>query len=178
MWREPLEAKRSLGYTAEEPTFYEELSAEEYLAFLATVHGLDPEFARERALDLCGRLGLSGRTDEPVLRFSHGMRKKLSYIAAVLHRPAVLLCDEALEGFDVGAALAAKEDLRSLARAGCAVLFSSHVTETIERLCDRVVILHHGRVAKSLERAAWGDPRPEFSPLERAFLAIARSDPS
>jgi ABC-2 type transport system ATP-binding protein len=178
LWRDPAAAKRRLGYIPEEPAFYEELSAEEYLAFLAAVRGLDPDASRARAAGLLERLGLADRTDEPVRRFSHGMRKKLSFIAAVLHAPAVLLCDEALEGFDVGAALEAKEELRALAGRGCAVLFSSHVTETIERLCDRAVILHRGRVARTLDRAAWGSPRVEWSPLERQFLSIVRSEPN
>ncbi len=173
VWRESVRAKRALGYAAEEPSFYEELSAEEYLAFVAGVRGLDPVAARQRAEDLCGRLGLEGRTDEPVSRFSHGMRKKLSFVAATLHRPKVLLCDEALEGFDVTAALGAKEEIRSLASGGTAVLFSSHVTETIERLCDRVTILHAGRIVRTLARAEWGAGAPQLSPLEREFLTVA-----
>jgi ABC-2 type transport system ATP-binding protein len=173
VWREPLAAKRRLGYAAEEPTFYEELSADEFLAFVATIRGLEPAAARERAHTLVARLGLGGRTDEPVHHFSHGMRKKLSFIAAVLHRPPVLLCDEALDGFDAGGALEAKGELRALAAAGCAVLFSSHVAETIERLCGRVVLLHHGRVARVLDRTEWGAPAPGPSPLEREFLAVA-----
>lgn len=176
VWRDPVEAKRRLGYAAEEPSFYEELSAEEFLAFVAAVRDLEPDAARARARELFERLGLAGRTDEPVSRFSHGMRKKLSFIAAVLHRPAVLLCDEALEGFDVGALLEAKEELRRLAAAGGSVLFSSHVTETVERLCDRVLILHRGRIARSLERAAWGNPGTQLSPLETAFLEVTRSE--
>jgi ABC-type multidrug transport system ATPase subunit len=175
VWRDPIAAKRHLGYAPEEPSFYEELSAGEALAFLAAVRGLDPGAARERARDLCSRLGLDGRTDEPVRGFSHGMRKKLSFIAAVLHRPRVLLCDEALEGFDAPAALFAREALRSLAADGCAVLFSSHVTETIERLCDRVVVLHRGRVARALGRADWGAPAPGLSTLERTFLELLRA---
>jgi ABC-2 type transport system ATP-binding protein len=178
VWRQPVEAKARLGYAAEEPAFYEELSAEEYLAFLATVRALDPAEARARAQALLDRLGLGERANEPVSRYSHGMRKKLSFVAAVLHRPAVLLCDEALEGFDVGAALEAKDEIRTLARAGTAVVFSSHVTETVERLCDRAVILHRGRMARSLERADWGSPSAELSPLESAFLAAIRPDPS
>ncbi len=175
LWASPVEAKRRLGYAAEEPSFYEELSAEEYLSFLAAVRGLEPGAARDRAATLIDALGLAGRTREPVHQFSHGMRKKLSFIAAILHRPDVLLCDEALEGFDAGGALAAKAELRSLAAAGCAVLFSSHVTETIERLCDRAVLLHRGRVARVLGRADWGAPSPGLSPLEREFLTLAAS---
>jgi ABC-2 type transport system ATP-binding protein len=175
LWASPLEAKRRLGYAAEEPSFYEELSAEEYLAFVAAVRGLDPAAARARAAELLAGLGLATRTREPVHRFSHGMRKKLSFVAAVLHRPQVLLCDEALEGFDAGGALAAKAELRALAAAGCAVLFSSHVTETVERLCDRAALLHAGRVARIIERSAWGGPPSGPSALEREFLIVADS---
>jgi ABC-2 type transport system ATP-binding protein len=168
-------AQQRVGYAAEEPDFYEELSVDEHLAFVAAVRGLDPATARERAHDLYRRFGLEGRADESVSRFSHGMRKKLSFLAAVLHRPPVLLCDEALEGFDVSAALEAKDEIRRLAAAGTSVLFSSHVTETIERLCDRALILHQGRVVRSLERAAWGSPGPRLSSLETAFLTATRS---
>ena len=124
------------------------------------------------------RFGLSGRIDEPVRAFSHGMRKKLSFLAAVLHHPAALLCDEALEGFDTAAGLAARDELRTLAGRGTAVLFSSHVTETVERLCDRVVLLHLGRVHRSLARSDWGGSTPALSALEREFLAVTSSTPS
>jgi ABC-2 type transport system ATP-binding protein len=172
--REPLKARAQLGYAAEEPAFYEELSCTEYLAFVASVRGIAPEAARSRVADLLARFGLAGREDESVRTLSHGTRKKISFVAAILHRPAVLLCDEALEGFDAGAALEAKQELRALANAGAAVLFSSHVTETIERLCDRVAILERGRIARILVRDEWGSPAPGLSPLERVFLDIHR----
>ena len=172
VWRDPTAAKRQMGYAPEEPSFYEELSADEYLAFLSGVRGLDPAAARERARELCERLGLEGRTDEPVRRFSHGMRKKLSFIAATLHRPAVLLCDEALEGFDASAAFEAKAELRALAAGGAAILFSSHVTETLERLCQRTVILHRGRLARVVT-CAGPSAGTAYSPLEREFLEVA-----
>jgi len=104
------------------------------------------------------------------------MRKKTSFLAAVLHAPAVLLCDEALEGFDAPSALAAKEELRALAARGSAVLFSSHVTETVERLCDRVIVLRQGRVARQLAREEWGAPQAALSPLERLFHDLARTE--
>jgi ABC-2 type transport system ATP-binding protein len=172
LWAHPIEAKQRLGYAAEDPSFYEDLSAEEYLSFVAAVRGLDPASARDRTTALAGAFGLAERLREPVRGLSNGMRKKLSFLAAILHRPAVLLCDEALEGFDAGAALAAKQELRDLRSAGAAILFSSHVTETMERLCDRVVLLWRGRVARTLERAAWGAPDQGPSPLERELLAL------
>ncbi len=172
VWEAPLPARSALGYAAEEPAFHEDLSAAEYLAFVAAVRSLHPADAETRARSLAAALDLGARLDDPVRGYSHGMRKKVSFIAAVLHRPSVLLCDEALEGFDAPSALAAKAELRTRAREGCAVLFSSHVTETVERLCDRVVMLRHGRVARELLRAEWGAGTEEHSPLERAFLAM------
>jgi ABC-2 type transport system ATP-binding protein len=173
LWARPVEGKRRLGYAPEDPAFHEELSADEYLAFVSAVRGLDPAAARARWESLAAALGLAERRGEPLRQYSHGMRKKVALAAAVAHRPPVLLCDEALEGLDASAALAAKRELRALASAGTAVLFSSHVTETIERLCDRVVVLHRGRVARVLERAEWGGAAGTLSPLERAYLAIA-----
>jgi ABC-2 type transport system ATP-binding protein len=116
VWRAPIEARRALGYMAEEPTFYDELSPLEYLSFLATLRALDPRESRHEAERLLARLGLAERSGEPVARFSHGMRKKLSFVAAILHRPRALFCDEALEGFDLEAAIAAREELIALAR--------------------------------------------------------------
>jgi len=175
LWRDPIAARRGLGYMAEEPRFHDELSGLEYLSFLAGVRALDPDESAREARRLLERLGLLGRAGEPVERWSHGMRKKLSFVAAVLHRPRALLCDEALEGFDLEASLAAREELRALASGGAAVLFASHVTPVLERLCDRVVLLHCGRIVRSLSRAEWDATGPEFSVLERAFLDVVRT---
>jgi ABC-2 type transport system ATP-binding protein len=177
VWAAPLAAKAALGYAAEEPAFHDELSALEYLAFVAAVRGLEPVAAHERCRSLAHALELESRLDEPVSTYSHGMRKKLSFLAAVLHQPGVLLCDEALEGFDAPSALAAKAELRRLAARGSAILFSSHVTETVERLCDRVVLLHGGRVARELTRAEWGAGDDLHSPLERVFLDVLAQSP-
>ena len=176
VWLAPIEARRALGYAAEEPRFHEELSAAEHLAFVAAVRGLEPAAAQRRAGELAAAFDLLAQLDEPVRGYSHGMRKKTSFLAALLHQPAVLLCDEALEGFDAPSALAAKDELRSLAAQGTAILFSSHVTETVERLCDRVIMLHQGRIARSLARGEWGTADAGHSPLEREFLAIARGE--
>ena len=176
VWEALLPARAALGYAAEEPTFHEELSAAEYLAFVSAIRGLEPDAARARTLSLADRLELRERLDDPVRSYSHGMRKKLSFLAAVLHRPHVLLCDEALEGFDAPSALAAKEELRGLAREGSAILFSSHVTETVERLCGRAVILREGRIARTLGRAEWGATGEAHSLLERAFLEAIRGE--
>jgi len=176
VWVEYDDARAALGYAAEEPSFHEELSAAEHLAFVAAVRGLEPRAAEARARGLAAQLDLDHRLDEPVRVYSHGMRKKVSFLAAVLHRPAVILCDEALEGFDAPSALAAKAELRALAHDGAAILFSSHVTETVERLCSRIVLLHDGVVARAMTRDEWGAPSDQHSVLESLFLGLARGE--
>ena len=171
---DPIAARRELGYMAEEPSCYEELSAFEYLSFLAGVRSLDSGEAERDARRLLGRLQLLERAGEPIERYSHGMRKKLSFIAAVLHRPRALFCDEALEGFDLEASIAAREELVALAAGGTAVLFSSHVATELERLCDSLVLLHRGRVVRTLARSEWNASSPDPSALERLFLDIVR----
>ena len=178
LWTAPIAARRELGYMAEEPSFHEELSALEYLSFLASLRALDPKESAGEARRLLGRFGLMDRAGEPVERYSHGMRKKLSFIAAALHKPRALLCDEALEGFDLEASIAAREELLALAAGGTAVLFASHVAAELERLCDTIVLLHRGCVVRTLARADWGGSSPEPSVLERAFLDVARTSPS
>ncbi len=178
LWREPIAARQALGYMPEEPTFYDELSALEYLSFLVGLRELDPRGAADEARRLLERLGLTERAAEPVERYSHGMRKKLSFVAAALHRPRALLCDEAIEGFDLEASIAARQELQSLAAGGTAVLFTSHVAAELERLCDRVVVLHRGRIVRNLTRAEWGGSSPEPSVLERAFLDAVHSHPA
>jgi ABC-2 type transport system ATP-binding protein len=163
---------------AEEPTFYDELSAFEYLSFLAALRALDPAESSREARRLLDRLGLADRAGEPVERYSHGMRKKLSFAAAALHHPRALLCDEAIEGFDLEASIAARAELRALASGGTAVLFTSHVAAELERLCDVVVVLHRGRIVRTLARAEWGGSSPEPSVLERAFLDAVHSLPA
>ena len=174
LWARPVESRARLGYMPDEPEFYDELSALEFLSFLAAVHGLDPGDGKARAARLLDRLGLGARATEPVERYSHGMRKKLSFAAAVLHRPRVLLCDEALEGFDLEASLAARDELVALAHDGTAIVLSSHVASQLERLCDRIVMLCDGRVVRTLARADWGGTTPGPSALERAFLEVVR----
>ena len=93
------------------------------------------------------------------------------------HAPDFATAFSRLEGFDAPAALFARETLHALASGGTAVLFSSHVTETIERLCERVVMLHRGRIVRVLERAAWGAPESGPSPLEREFLIAVGNHP-
>jgi ABC-2 type transport system ATP-binding protein len=139
--------KRGIGYVPESPSLYEFLTASEYLDFVADMYGLDPGARRERIPPFLTGLELAGHENALISGYSQGMRQKVALIAALLHRPQLLVLDEPLNGLDPRSARIVKDLLRSLAdRDGVGVLFSTHVLEIAQAICDRVVILSHGRV--------------------------------
>jgi len=147
------DVRRHLGYVPEGADLYDVLSGAEFLDLVAALHSLDPDVASARRKELGERLELSGELDKAVGEYSKGMRQKLLLIAALQHDPSVLLLDEPLDGLDVAAQEELKAMLREKAAAGGAVVYSSHILEVVEKVCDRVGILHRG------ELAALGRPR-------------------
>jgi ABC-2 type transport system ATP-binding protein len=171
--REPLEARRRLGFVPDRPFLYDRLSGREFLDFVAALYELPAGLAGERAADALGRLGLDAAADDRVETYSLGMRQKLSVAAALLHDPPLLLLDEPLGGLDPGSARALKDLLRERARRGLGVLVSTHLLEVAERLCDRVVILHRGRTLAEGSPESLRAARGEAT-LEDVFLTLTR----
>ena len=169
----PLAARAALGFVPDRPFLYERLSAREFLEFLAALYEVPAAAAEARAAELLARLELAAAADDLVETYSHGMRQKLSLAAALLHDPPLLMLDEPLIGLDPYAARTLKDLLRERAVRGLGVLVSTHLLEVAERLCDRVVILHRGRVAAQGSLAELRGERRDAS-LEDVFLALTR----
>jgi ABC-2 type transport system ATP-binding protein len=142
----PLEVKRRIGYVPELAAVYESLSPLEFLAFVAEVHGVDEGTAELRSRTLLDVLGLGSRAASPMSTFSKGMRQRVAVAAALVHDPEVVIFDEPLSGLDAHAAILLKEIVLRLARQGKTVFYCSHQLDVVERVCDRVVIVHRGRV--------------------------------
>jgi ABC-2 type transport system ATP-binding protein len=142
--REPLEAKRRLGYVPESGALYEHLTPREFFEFLGAIYEVEAEPLRRRASELMDLFELSSEWDNPISGFSRGMKQKILIISALLHNPEVLLLDEPLNALDVRAVLAVKDLLKALAADGKIVFYSSHLLEIVERMCHRVAILHDG----------------------------------
>ena len=147
---DPVAAKRQIGYVPENPQLYEFLTGAEYLDFIAEMYGVDPAERQARIDQFLAALELTGHENSAISGYSQGMKQKIALIAALLHRPKFLLLDEPLNALDPRAARLVKDLLRSLASSeGVAVLFSTHVLEIAEAICDRVTILVHGSVLAS-----------------------------
>ncbi|HEY1198979.1 MAG TPA: ABC transporter ATP-binding protein [Thermoplasmata archaeon] len=171
---DPVGTKRQVGYVPESPALYEFLTGAEYLDFVADMYGLDPSTRRDRIQQFLTGLELTGHENSLISGYSQGMKQKVALIAALAHRPRLLVLDEPLNGLDPRSARVTKDLLRNLAtHEGVAVLFSTHVLEIAQAICDRVVILHRGRVLASGTVAALRDRTGLAGRgLEEVFLAL------
>ena len=143
---DPLGYRRRLGYVPETAEVYPFLSGREYLVLAGRLRAL-PEASLERRVDeLLELLGLENHRYQALESYSKGMRQKVLIGTALLHDPEVLILDEPLSGLDVTSVLVMKALLRALAARGRTILYSTHHLEVAERLCERVLILHDGRV--------------------------------
>jgi ABC-2 type transport system ATP-binding protein len=188
-----IEYKRRLGYSPESPVFYEYLTGAEFLEFIAAAKGTAKSKVkkenskwqttndRRQATNDKRRqeiekwltfFDLTAKANELIRNYSHGMRRKISLCAALLGEPDILLLDEATNGLDPETSFRFKEFLRVYCRNGGTVLFSSHIIETVEQLCDRIIILHRGRVLAEMRREDWEKIRQEGSNLEQKFIAM------
>ena len=134
------------GYMPEERGLYPKQPVLGQLVYLGRLHGMDRDAARARAHELLERFGLGERTRDKVEALSLGNQQRAQIIAAVLGHPRALILDEPFSGLDPTAVDQMAELLREHTSAGVPVLFSSHQLELVERLCDRLVVLHRGRV--------------------------------
>jgi ABC-2 type transport system ATP-binding protein len=138
--------QRRIGYVPEEPHLYPHLSGREYLQLTGRLRGI-PRIALERKMDELLRLvGLWDDRHAPLASYSKGMRQKILLLAALLHDPTLLILDEPFSGLDVNASMILRSLLSSLAARGKMILYSSHVLEVVERVCNNVLILRKGQV--------------------------------
>ena len=164
--------KRHVGYLPDEPVFYDYLRGWELVRFVGQMHGLDRETIEQRGRTLMERLALEDAGEEFAANYSKGMKKKLAAVCALLHEPDVLILDEPTNGLDPLATRRMHELIRHQASQGRSVFFSTHLLDQAQRLCDRVGILHEGRLAAvgrldELRAHANGD-----SDLEAIFFAV------
>lgn len=164
--------KRRMGYVPEEPHLYNHLSGAEYLTMVADLRGLDGRVARERIDGMLRILSLYDDRHAGIAGYSKGMRQKILIAAALMHNPDLVLLDEPFSGLDIGSALVLRSLITELAVRGKVVLFSSHELDTVERISDRVVILHHGKVVAddSIQRLR---SLMELPTLEAIFSQLA-----
>lgn len=145
MQQEPLKAKQVIGYIADSPDMFLRLKGIEFMNLISDIYKVPTEVRKERIKTFATRFDLTDVLDKPMQSYSHGMRQKMMVAAALVHDPEVWILDEPLTGLDPKSAYALKQMMREHADAGNSVLFSTHVLEVAEKLCDKVIIINHGK---------------------------------
>jgi ABC-2 type transport system ATP-binding protein len=145
---QPLEVKRRVGFVPESGAVFESLSGLEYLEMVAALYAIPEDAARARIKQFIAFFDLSFETltDKLLGAYSKGMRRKVVITAALLHNPAVVFFDEPLDGLDANAAVGFKALIQTLAKEGKTIVYSSHILDVVERVCDRVIIIDRGRL--------------------------------
>lgn len=143
---DPIGVKRNVGFVPDSGAVFESLSGLEYLEMVAALYGIPAEAARDRIRQFITFFDLSFETltDKLLGAYSKGMRRKVVITAALLHNPPVVFFDEPLDGLDANAAVGFKALIQTLAREGKAIVYSSHILDVVERVCDRVIIIDQG----------------------------------
>lgn len=143
--RQPVAAKRRLGYLPERPPLYPELRVDEYLSFCARLRRMPSTRIRGAVEEAKRRCGLEDAGRRPIAKLSKGFRQRLGIAQAMVHRPSLLILDEPTEGLDPVQIREVRTLVRELAT-DSGVIFSSHILSEVQAVCDRVTILHQGRV--------------------------------
>ncbi len=139
-------SRRQLGYLPENPSLYEFLRGDEYLMFAGRLCGLSRADARKRMAELLERVGLAGRADRPIRKFSKGMVQRLALAQALVGDPRIAILDEPMSGLDPIGRKDVRDLILQLRDEGRTVLFSTHILSDVEAICDRVGILVEGRL--------------------------------
>lgn len=149
VWPDPISIRPMIGVLPDDLHLFERLSGRELLSYIGLLRRLPSAEVRRRCDQLVDVLGFGDKADELVADYSTGMRKKIGLGAALLHAPRILFLDEPFESVDPISVRAIQDVLRAYQEAGGTVVLSSHVMDTVERLCSHVAIMHEGRIVSS-----------------------------
>ncbi|MFD1673714.1 ABC transporter ATP-binding protein [Alicyclobacillus fodiniaquatilis] len=172
--RNPVEAKRLIGYVPDSTDPFVRLTGREYVRFMADVYGVSQADRDKRLPELLRTFDMEGAFDDRISSYSRGMKQKVSIIGALIHDPLVWMLDEPMVGLDPKATATLKAKMRAHCDEGKITFFSTHGLDVAERVCDRVIIIHGGRIIASGTVEELRNLRGEAndSSLEKLFLEL------
>jgi ABC-2 type transport system ATP-binding protein len=169
-------AKRLIGYVPQDLALYEDLSALENLKLFGALYGLRGAALKQRCEEVLALVNLSDRAKDEPATFSGGMKRRLNIAAALLHAPQLLILDEPTVGVDPQSRNAIFDTLEALQAQGCALIYTSHYMEEVERLADHLVIIDHGKVLADESPAALYQRLPAQAALQVELASPAGAE--
>ena len=144
----PIECKMDIAYVPDNPDLYENMRAIDFINFICDMYEIDKDTRKKNVLKYAKMFEIDEKLGDDISSFSHGMKQKVALIAALSHDPKVLIIDEPFVGLDPKAVFDMKEIMRSIAKEGKTIFFSTHILDVAEKLCDRVAIIKSGEIVK------------------------------
>ncbi|MEK6649651.1 MAG: ABC transporter ATP-binding protein [Bacteroidota bacterium] len=142
----PLEAKSTIAYIPDQPFLYDKLTGREFLYFVGGLYSLPKEHLHRRVGEVIEHFEIGQWVDKKAEDYSQGMRQRISIAAGLIHEPRTLIIDEPMIGLDPRSSKIVRETLRQQADRGVSILMSTHSLPTAEELCDRIGIIHRGKL--------------------------------
>jgi ABC-2 type transport system ATP-binding protein len=170
------EARQLIAYVPDQPYLYEKLTGREFLRFVVEMYGIDSKSSTRRINELIETFEMGDYVDELSENYSHGMKQRVVFAAALVHDPKVLIVDEPLVGLDPRSARIVKDLFVAQARSGVAVLMSTHLLSIAEELADTIGIVDHGRMLAHGTLAELREQVQVHGPLEDLFLKVTGGD--
>ena len=175
--KDPVEVRKIIGYVPETSRLYDYLTGIEYLDFIGEAYGMSPEERKRRIEEFLEAFELKGRENELISGYSKGMKQKIALIAALIHRPRILILDEPLSGLDPRSARIVKDLIHELAEEGVTTIFSTHILEIADAVCDELAIMYEGRkIAEGKPDELKQMAGESGSTLEEVFLKLTGAE--
>ena len=168
---DPVGAKMNIGFVPDNHQMYEQLTAREYINFMADIYHVGKEDRKIRADKMLELFDLSSVVDNQISTFSHGMKQKICVIGALVHNPKLWILDEPLTGLDPKSSYELKQLMKEHCKEGNSVFFSSHMLEVVEKVCDRISIINQGKLIMTGDLDEIKAKSSDTS-LEEIFLSI------
>jgi len=175
--RRPIEAKRTFGYIPDHPYLYDKLTGREFLFYIGALHELPKARVTMNVERVIDELELARWIDKRTEDYSQGMRQRVAFAAAFVHDPRTVIIDEPMVGLDPRSARIVKDMLTKKTREGAAVFMSTHILEMADELCDRIGIIHRGRMIFLGSKADMHAEKAKYDgKLESVFLEMTKDD--
>ena len=175
--KDPVEVRKIVGYVPETSRLYDYLTGIEYLDFIGEAYGMSPEERKRRIEEFLEAFELKGRENELISGYSKGMKQKIALIAALIHKPRILILDEPLSGLDPRSARIVKDLIHELAEEGVTTIFSTHILEIADAVCDELAIMYEGRkIAEGKPDELKQMAGESGSTLEEVFLKLTGAE--
>lgn len=174
--KNPIEVKKIIGYVSDNPNIFERLKGIEYLNFMADIYQVSREQRKVKIEELGEQFEMVQALDDKIQSYSHGMRQKIVVMGVLLHNPDVWILDEPLTGLDPKSSFTLKEMMRKHAKDNKTVMFSTHVLEVAEKVCDRIAVINNGKILFVGTLEEMKKQASLESSLEKMFLEMTENE--